>query len=263
MPLERVASVLWLVMCVITALVVSDPGTVAGQGLMTVPIGFRSGFTEGAVTTRRGSVAFDGGISMRRARGVTTYRVGEFSVRLPLTDRLEARAYANSYTWRQAPSGSYAGREDLSLAMAAMLVTHRGIRPVATLIVRVETPTGTLPTREHTWRPSARCSLGWELPGRIALHSNVGVAHETLGGEHFAREFASVWLSRHLAGPLGLYGEVYGSTQERPGGGATRYLHGGLTYLIRSWLHVDVHAGLGSRSAASPRWVGVGFRQRT
>jgi hypothetical protein len=259
--LDRTVRVMWPASCCVAALIVSDPAASGGQGLMTTPIGFRSGFTEGAVTTRPGSLAFDGGMSVRQA-GVTTYRVGEFSLRLPLTDRLEARAYANSYTWRQAPSGSYSGREDLSLAMAAMLVTHRGIRPVTTLIVRVETPTGTLPTREHTWRPSARCSFGWELPGRIALHSNIGVAHETLGGEHFAREFASVWLSRHLAGPLGFYGEVYGSTQERPGGGATRYLHGGLTYLVRPSLHVDVHAGLGSRSAGSPRWVGVGFRQR-
>ena len=261
--LERVVGVTWLAACCVAASVVFSPAAVVGQGLMRTPIGFRSGFTEGAVTTRPGSLAFDGGMSVRRSGGVTTYRFGEFSVRVPLTDRLEARAYANSYTWRQAPSGSYSGREDLSLAVAAMLVTHRGIRPVTTLIVRVETPTGTLPAREHSWRPSARCSLGWELPGRIALHSNVGVAHEMLGGEHFAREFASVWLSRHLAGPLGLYGEVYGSTQERPRGRATRYLHGGLSYLVRPSLHVDVHAGLGSRSAGSPRWVGVGFRQRT
>ncbi|MGH7526374.1 MAG: transporter, partial [Gemmatimonadales bacterium] len=147
------------------------------------------------------------------------------------------------------------GREDLSLAVAAMVLTHRGFRPVAALIMRLDTPTGTLPGRERSWRPSARWSLGWELPSRVALHCNVGIADE-------GRTTASVWLSRRLAGPLGAYAEVYGWTRERPGGSSTRYLHGALTYLVRSWMHLDLHVGLGSASAGSPRWIGIGVRQR-
>ncbi|MEO7475359.1 MAG: hypothetical protein ABIY46_08490 [Gemmatimonadales bacterium] len=117
-----------------------------------------------------------------------------------------------------------------------MLVPWRGVRPVATLIVRLETPTGTLPGRERSWRPSARLVLGWGLPGHIAMHSNVGIAHETAAGRAFARE--------------------------RPGGETTRYAHGGVTLLIRPWMHADLHGGLGSRSAGSPRWIGVGIRRR-
>jgi hypothetical protein len=51
-------------------------------------------------------------------------------------------------------------------------------------------------------------------------------------------------------------------TRERPGGDLTRYLHGAITFQLRSWMHLDLHAGLGSRSAGSPRWVGIGVRQR-
>jgi hypothetical protein len=74
--------------------------------------------------------------------------------------------------------------------------------------------------------------------------------------------FASVWLSRHLAGPFGAYAEVFGSNRERPGGPSTRYLHGAITCLVRSWMHFDLHGGLGSEAAGSPRWIGIGVRQR-
>lgn len=241
---------------------VGQPAGVFGQSLMTTPIGFRSGFTEGAVTTRPGTLTVDGGASARWTRSSTVYRVGEFNIRTPLTGRLEARLYANSYAWRQTTTGGVNGREDLSLAMAAMLVPYRGIRPVTTIILRLDTPTGSLPGREHSWRPSGRAVFGWQLPGQVALHCNAGVASESLAGKHYDREFVSLWLSRRIAGPVGVYGEVYGSTRERPDGGATRYVHGGITYLIRPGIHADLHGGAGSQSAGSPRWIGVGVRQR-
>ncbi len=243
-------------------LLLALPARAAGQDLMNTPIGFRSGFTEGAATTRPGTLTLDAGASLRWAEGTTTYRVGELNVRAPMSQRVEVRLYANSYAWRQTGVELAAGREDLSVAVAAMALTHRGLRPVAALIVRLDTPTGTLPGRERSWRPSARWSLGWELPGRVALHCNLGIARETRAAEDYPREFGSVWLSRRLAGRLGAYAEAFGSTRERPGGPSTRYLHGALTYLVRSWIHVDLHAGLGSDAAGSPRWIGIGVRQR-
>jgi len=238
------------------------PGGLAGQGLMTTPIGFRSGLTEGAVTTRPGTLTIDAGASARWTGGTTTYRLGEFNIRVPVTRRLEGRLYANSYSWRQSASGLETGREDLSLAAAAMVLTHHGLRPVAAIIVRLDTPTGNLPGRERSWRPSARWSLGWELPGRVALHCNLGIARETRRGEDYVRELASLWVSRRLAGRLGAYAEVFGSTRERPDGPATGYLHGALTYLVLPWMHLDLHGGVGSAGAGSPRWIGIGVRQR-
>jgi Putative MetA-pathway of phenol degradation len=243
-------------------LAAGHPAWALSQSLMTTPIGFRSGFTEGAVTTRPGSLTVDAGASVRWTGSTTVYRAGEFNVRYPLTGRIEARVYANSYAWRQTSTDGVNGREDLSLALAAMLMAYQGIRPVTTIIVRLDTPTGSLPGREHSWRPSGRVILGWELPGRVALHCNIGVAGESLTGRHFAREFASLWVSRRVAGPFGVYAEMYGSTRERPDGGSTRYVHGGITYLIRPGIHADLHAGAGSSSAGSPRWIGMGVRQR-
>jgi hypothetical protein len=222
---------------------------------MTTPIGFRSGFTEGAVTTRPGTLTLDAGASARWAGGTRTYRAGELNVRVPLHPRLEARLYANSYAWRRSEADLAAGREDVSLALAAMIVSHRALRPVTAIILRLDTPSGTLPDRDRSWRPSARWSLGWELPGRVALHGNLGVAD---GG----RATASLWLSHRVAGPLGAYAEIYVWSHERPGGPSTRYLHGALTYLVRPWMHLDLHAGAGSASAGSPRWIGLGIRLR-
>jgi hypothetical protein len=229
---------------------------------MNTPIGFRSGFTEGAATIRPGTLAVDAGATVRWAEGTRTYRIGELNARAPLTRRVEGRLYANSYAWRQTGSDLTIGREDLSVAVAAMVASHRGLRPVAALIVRLDTPTGTLPGRERSRRPSARWSLGWELPGRVALHGNLGVARETRGPVDYSRGFVSVWLARRLTGPIGAYAEVYGSNRERPGGPSTRYLHAAITCLVRPWMHVDLHAGLGSQSAGSPRWIGIGVRQR-
>lgn len=251
-----------LALCLVALLSAALPAGAAGQGLMTLPIGFRTGFTEGSVTTRPGTLTVDAGISGRWSQGTTTYRVGEFNLRVPMTSRIEARFYANSYAWRDGAAGVAEGREDLSLAAAAMIVTHRHFRPIATLILRLDSPTGSLPGRERSWRPTARWALGWELPGQVALHCNLGIASETRSRERFAREFASLWLSRRLTGRLGAYVEVYGMTRERPGGQPTQYLHGAVTFLLRSWMHLDLHAGLGSTSAGSPHWIGIGVRQR-
>lgn len=252
----------WKILGIAAAAGAALPAASTAQSLMSLPIGFRSGLTEGAVTTRPGTFTLDLGASVRSAGGVTTYRAGEMSFRAPLSRRIEARLYANSYTWRRSGGSEAGGREDLSLAAAGMVTSHRGLRPAAAVIVRLDTPTGTLPGRERSWRPRMTWSLGWELPGRIALHGNLGVARETRGATAFSREFASVWLSRHLTAGLGAYAEVHGSTRERPGGPATRYLHGALTWLVRPWMHLDFHGGLGSAAAGSPRWIGVGVRQR-
>jgi hypothetical protein len=128
----------------------------AAQGLMTTPIGFRSGLTEGAVTTLPGTLTIDAGASVRWSGAVATLRVGELNVRVPFNRRLEARVYANSIAWRDEAGDVIAGREDASFAAAATVTTHRGLRPVAALILRVDAPTGTLPGRERTWRPSGR-----------------------------------------------------------------------------------------------------------
>jgi hypothetical protein len=237
--------------CVLLAV----PAGAAAQGLMTAPIGFRSGFTEGAVTTRPGTLTVDAGASARWAGGTRTYRAGEFNLRVPAARWVEARLYLNSYAWRRSGIEPAAGREDVSVAVAATLLTHRGLRPVSALIIRLDAPTGSLPDRSRSWRPSARLSLGWELPGRVALHGNLGVADD-------GRAAASAWVSRRVAGPLGAYIEAYGWTRERAGGPSTAYLHGAITCLVRSWMHVDLHAGLGSAAAGSPRWIGIGVRQR-
>lgn len=229
---------------------------------MAAPIGFRTGLTEGAVTTRPGTVTVDGGVSGRWSNGITTLRAGEANVRIPFSGRAEVRLYANSYTWRESGGDVMQGREDISIALAGMLVTYRGWRPVTTIIVRLDAPTGSLPGLEQSWRPSIRWSFGWELPGRIAFHSNVGLARETTSAAAFVREFASVWLSHHVAGPVGAYAEALGSSRERIDGGTTGYLHAGLTFLLRPWIHLDVHGGLGSRRAGSPEWLGIGVRQR-
>jgi hypothetical protein len=246
----------------VVLLALAGAARVRGQDLMRTPIGFRTGLTEGAVTTRPGTLTVDAGASARWSGGAATYRAGELNVRVPFTGRLEGRVYVNSYAWRRDGAANPDGREDLSLALAAMLVPHRGIRPVTTLIVRMDTPSGSLPGRERTWRPSARASLGWELPGRVALHGNLGIGRETRAGDAFLRGIASVWVARRIAGRLGAYAEALGSSHERPDGPAAVFFHGGLTVLVRSWMHLDLHGGLGSAATGSARWIGVGVRQR-
>jgi len=247
---------------VVLLLAASGPAALDAQDLMRTPIGFRTGLTEGAVTTRPGTLTVDAGGSARWSGGAAIYRAGEFNVRVPFTSRLEGRLYANSYAWRRDGAANPDGREDLSLALAAMLLSYRGFRPVTSLIVRMDTPTGSLPGREHTWRPSARASLGWELPGRVALHCNLGMGRDTRAGDGFTRAIASVWVARRIAGRLGAYAEALGSSRERPDGPAAGFVHGGLTFLVRSWMHLDVHGGVGSAAAGSPRWIGIGVRQR-
>ena len=110
---------------IVLLLAAGDPAALVGQELMRAPIGFRTGLTEGAVTTRPGTLTVDAGGSARWSGGAVIYRAGEFNVRVPFTAGLEGRLYANSYTWRRDGAANPAGREDLSLAMAAMLFTYQ------------------------------------------------------------------------------------------------------------------------------------------
>jgi hypothetical protein len=97
--------------------------------------------------------------------------------------------------------------------------------------------------------------------------SNIRVDIHTLSSgvikvEFIAGKAFDIVVLDHLAGPFGAYAEVYGSNRERPAGPSTHYLHGAITCRVRSWMHFDLHAGLGSAAAGSPRWIGIGVRQR-
>ncbi len=144
------------------------------QEPMTPALGFRTGLTEGPGTAAPGKIELDLGASMMRAGDVTTYRAGELTANVGVSRRFEARLHFNSYAWTDAPGGDVNGREDMGIGMRAAAFPNRGPVPAATLILRLDGPTGSSVRREPGWRPTARWALGWALPGGVTLHSNLG-----------------------------------------------------------------------------------------
>src|SRR5262249_33605539 len=78
-------------------LVLAGPAARRGQDRLGAPIGFRTGLTEGAVTTRPGTLTVDMGMSARWTGGARIYRAGELNVRVPFTGRLEGRITAAGF----------------------------------------------------------------------------------------------------------------------------------------------------------------------
>ena len=239
-------------------LVLAPSQNAAAQGT----VGFRSGFTEGNGVPPRGRVDVDYGTSALDAGSMRQYTAGEVTAHVPVTQRFGVRLHLNSYAWIDTPQDDAAGREDMGVGTSFILRPNAGWRPATAVLTRLDVPSGSLPGRANTWRPTAKVALAWRIPAGVTVASNIGLSSLAANDRRYTQRFGSLWLGRNVTRRLGSFAEVFAFDREAPSGPSTRFMRGGVTVLLTNAIHLDVNASTQIGAAVPRRAVGIGVKHR-
>jgi hypothetical protein len=218
----------------------------------------RPDFSESAVTVSPGRFQLEAGYGFADADGESADEIGQALLRIGLVEGFELRVGLGSYI--DAPSGS--GWDGGSLGIKVALVENWQLRPAVALLIGTGTPYGDEEVVDDTWQPEGKVALGWELSESLSLGVNAGYARLSADGEHFDQAQWSASLGWSATDRLGVFGEYFGLSEERPDGDPGHYLDGGATWLIHDDLQLDAWLGAGVSDEAADWIGGVGIVAR-
>lgn len=240
-------------------LLLAAPGTAAREPLVTD----RPDFTESASSVAPGRIQVEAGVEAASAGDDDGWE-GGLLVRMGLGGGWELRLDPGAYQVSEGAAGVRTrGRGDGSLGVKAELPSLGGAE--AALIVAAELPTGTSAVGESGVRPGAVLALARDLgigSREVGLGANLGYLRSSDDGRRFDQLSASVAAGLDLGDRAGIFVEWFGFRREEPGGGATHYLDGGVTWALGPDLQLDLYAGAGLTSEATDSFVGFGLSGR-
>lgn len=232
--------------------------------------------TESASVVPRGSVQLEvGGVFTRDSEAdldVETFEAPSSLLRFGLADRAEMRVGWSGFV-EERFDGPGAGETldgvgDMDLGAKFLLVQGGERRPQVALLVTSTVPVGDDDTTSDAWDPSFRFNFDHDLSENLGLGVNLGAEWQTVrsdaGVEDTATRFVyTAALGRALDEARGVFVEIFGSESiDGPDSGAEVSLDGGLTWLLRPNLQLDVAAGVGLTDAADDWFVGAGVSVR-
>ncbi len=188
-------------------------------------------------------------------------------VRYGLIDRLELRFGIPTLT-TQFEGGAESDFSDPEIGAKIALWAEKGWRPEAALLVGTTIPVGSEDLSSDRFDPAFRFSFGHTLQKNFSLGYNLGVAWETApeddgsGDDTNARLEYTTALGYDFTEKWGGFIEVFGDAPLNDSGGPAHSLDGGLTYLIRENIQLDLAAGVGLTSEAPDWFVTAGFSIR-
>jgi hypothetical protein len=222
----------------------------AAPGLAQVDaplIGDRPLQTVSAVTVPVGTVQNELGYTHADADGRTVQTLGEWLFRWGVVRDAEVRLVIGSLAWAEDAGGDrHQGWTDGGVALKWTSQHGRGPMPTAALVLGTSLPTGDHPFQEDTLQPAAVIAMDWALGRRVGVGVNVGYAWASRDLARYDEWSGSLALTAELGAGFGLLLEGYGFLKEQPGGDATGYWNGGLTYRLTSRLLLDARVGGGS-----------------
>lgn len=126
-------------------------------------------------------------------------------------------------------------------------------------------PSGSSAFGSHGLGAAVNGILAYNFTQQLTATGMLGVSSETQPGASGGQRFTSVnpdlvvsWLPVPV---FEIYGEVYGQSNTSPYNGWGANFDGGIVYLLRSWVTVDVEIGqrLAGNLGGFNRYVGAGF----
>jgi len=231
--------------------------------------------TESSVVVPRGSVQLELGWTMTQdqengVRFESNEAPGTL-LRIGLSDWVELRIGWVGLVNREVRVGgstfSADGAGDGELAAKIYLRPERGSAPEVALLVGTSVPVGDDQFTSDRYDPSIRLLFSHSLGDHLDLGYNLGLAWGTDFGDENERSTLSSYLYTIALGiglseRLGAFVEFFGEIPASASGGPAHSFDGGLTYLVRDNLQLDLAAGLGLSDAADDWFVGLGVTVR-
>lgn len=191
-------------------------------------------------------------------------------LRIGLTERFELRLGWGGFI-EEEPQGASGpdldGVGDGELGAKLLIAPERGSRPATALLVGVSVPVGDEGITSDRYDPSVRLALGKDLPGRLALGTNLGVSWETTEeAEGDLDSVASLDVTSALgidvSPQVGAFVELFGAVPLSGASGVEASFDGGFTFPLGDHLQLDLAGGVGLTDEAPDWFVGAGVSLR-
>ena len=217
----------------------------------------RPDFTDSPVVVPKGFVQLETGFTYTSFGGADAFQIGEALVRIPVSDRLEARLGVPNYIVNDGPGPD--GFADSFLGAKYQLGPTVSGWDMA-LVGAVTLPTGEDALSSDSVDPSAAFVLGRSLTHRVGVTGQIAAAFPERGGERrsdiSATLVSAIALSDRASGFIELAG--FGIEEDTP----DVRLHAGLLFPVNSNFQLDVHGGFGLSDISPDSFVGVGLAYR-
>ena len=228
--------------------------------------------TESTSIVPRGYAQLEAGWSLEtvEAAGTSlhTHSVPGVLARVGLSNRLEARiGFAGFQLTNQTGLGGAEGLGDAELGFKYRLASARGALPDVAVIGAVSVPTGADGVTSGRVDPTVLVTLSRPLGERVSVGSNLGSSWTTTdngqGGRTTLVDLTyTLSFGVALSGRVGTFAETFGSLPAGDGT-AAHHLDGGVTFLVRDNLQLDLSVGRGIAGAGASDWfLGAGVSLR-
>lgn len=226
----------------------------------------RPDFTESALTVPAGLVQVEAGATASREEGVRTLSTGETLVRAGISRRVELRVTAASYAVERSAVARAQGLEDTGLGVKIALRDGSPapslLGPTLALIAGTSLPTGADAFRSRRALPEAKLLAAWSITDRVGFASNANWARAEDAGAAHDEWSGSGSIAVALTERVGGYAEYFAFGERMADWRRREYVNGGITYLLRDDLQLDVRAGVRVRDAREGAFFGFGFSRR-
>jgi hypothetical protein len=231
--------------------------------------------TESSKTVPPGRVQVEAGWTYSRDDGdgarTETQEIPSTLVRIGLDPRWELRAgWAGHVSEDVSVPGSdfeASGIGDTALGAKLYMRDERGDTPELALIFGASLPTGGDEVSSERLDPGFQFSASHTLSDRHGLGYNVGMkwaSEEGPGGGHrtLSSYIYTAALGTAVSERTGAFVELFGEIPASAPGGPAHSVDGGMTYLVRDNLQLDLAGGIGLSDDADDWFIGIGVSAR-
>ncbi|HEX5044689.1 MAG TPA: transporter [Candidatus Polarisedimenticolaceae bacterium] len=219
--------------------------------------------TESAVVVPRHAVQVETGAIVERDDEVEVLGLPGTLVRYGLSPRLELRLAWPGWVRVESGSDAVDGLADPEIGMKLALSSKRELA----LLAHLSLPAGDEDVGAPDPAPAVRLSAAHDLGERVGFGWNLGVETGTQQVDDGSTRLLARWIYTASLGyapsdAWGTFVEVFGDLPASDPAPAAHSLDGGVTWLLRSNLQLDLAAGIGLTDGAPDRFATAGLSLR-
>ncbi len=215
--------------------------------------------TESPFTVPKKHLQIETGVSFEKIDGENnSYTYPTVLLKYGVNDIFELRLIPE-YVTSHIQNVKYSGLTPLTVGFKARLAEEKGILPVLSFIGHLSIPSTASANFKTTWyAPSFRFTMQHTLSKKMSLGYNVGA--EWNGETPEPAFIYTLTTGYSLSEKFGAYIELYGFLIQKST--ADHRVDGGLTYLLKNNMLIDISGGFGISKYAPEYYIATGFSVR-